>query len=253
MLNLSYKNLRCDLKPCFLSLGILKEDESIDADELYGMWIAQGLISNEDKGQDETLMDVAEHYLRELASASIVQVETNDLVPSVKWACGLHDVVRELCLKVGKKEGAGVKLLDYEGGKFSTSLQDALTEARHLSIHFNKKFESVDEGLTSTGGEDAGKHLRSLRVSNDVHWEETDDFGTIKFPPQSILNFKKFKFLRELVIVRFSFDCGKLPKGITNLVLLRCLRLQDCKLDELPRSIRNFVYLETLDLEFQMC
>lgn len=119
VLNLSYKNLRCDLKPCFLSLGILKEDGIIYADELYGMWIAQGLISNEDKGQDETLMDVAEHYLHELASASIVQVEGNDLIPSIKWACSLHDVVRELCLKVGKKEGTGVKV--YEGGKFITS------------------------------------------------------------------------------------------------------------------------------------
>lgn len=122
-----------------------------------------------------------------------------------------------------------------------------MTEARHLSIHFNKKLE--DEGLTSTGGEDAGKHLRSLRVLNDVNWEDVDEYGTIKFPPQSIVDFEKFKFLRELVIVGFNFKDGKLPKGITNLVLLRCSRLQDCRFDELPSSIRNLVYLETLDLQ----
>ena len=111
VLNLSYESLPYYLKPCFLYMGILfNEDETIDAGHLYKMWIAQGMISHENIGdKEDTLMDIAELYLSELASRSLVQVEimfTYDVSNRTRKyeTCKLHDVVREL-FEIGEKGG----------------------------------------------------------------------------------------------------------------------------------------------------
>ncbi|KAH6812815.1 hypothetical protein C2S51_021833 [Perilla frutescens var. frutescens] len=111
VLNLSYEDLPYYLKPCFLYLGILKEDEKIRVDDLYRTWIAHGMISDEMIRGEETLEDIAELYLGELASRCMVQVED-------EWRCKLHDVVREFCLSTGKKEEFGVQVLEYRDGNF---------------------------------------------------------------------------------------------------------------------------------------
>ena len=107
-----------------------------------------------------------------------------------------------------------------------------------MAIHFSS---GVEHESTIACGEDTGKHLRYLRLSNLID-------SNIEFPTQSIVDFQKFRLLRDLVIVGFKFAGGKLPRGITNLVHLRFLRLEECKLDKLPSSIRNLVYMDTLDL-----
>ncbi|KAH6809322.1 hypothetical protein C2S51_027105 [Perilla frutescens var. frutescens] len=247
VLNLSYEDLPYYLKSCFLYLGRLREDETIYSANLYRIWIAQGMISQENiRGNEETLMETAEHYLSELASRCIVQVEVEDVIPRQKFrTCKLHDVVRELCLSKGKDEDFGVQILDYQGGKFSTLLQQALsrTKTRHLAIHFKTELELERDELALTSEEDTSKHLRSLEIHGDIIGKTFD-----QFPPQSILDFQKFKVLKSLVIVRFKFAERKLPRAITNLVHLKYLRLQKCELDSLPSSISNLAYLDTLDL-----
>lgn len=249
VLNLSYQNLPYYLKPCFLCLSMFNEDDFIDADILYGMWISQGMISSEHirANDGESLMDIAELYLNELVSRSLVRVNVNDILPRRKYlSCQVHDIVRELCLKLGKKEDFGVQILGYQVGKLSSLIRKALlcTKTRHLAIQVEKDLEVKDEGITINGGEDTGRYLRTLQIYNQLNLES----GLIEFPPQSIVDFNKFRLLRELTVLRFKFVGGKLPRGITHLCHLRCLRLQHCKLEKLPSSIRNFVYLDTLDL-----
>ncbi|KAL1555917.1 putative disease resistance protein [Salvia divinorum] len=247
VLNLSYESLPYYLKPCFLYMGIFNEDETIFAWQLYKMWIAQGMISYENIGDKEvTLMDIAELYLSELASRSIVQVENfydyDVASKNVKYETfRLHDVVRELCLKLGEREHFGVQSLEYQGGKLSTLLREASSHVKmqHLAIHFRS---DVEHELMVAFGEDTSEHIRSVRLSNLV------GSNAVEFPPQSVVDFQKFKMLRDLVIVRFKFAGGELPRGITKLVHLRCLRLQECELDKLPSSMRNLVYMDTLDL-----
>ncbi|XP_047949549.1 putative inactive disease susceptibility protein LOV1 [Salvia hispanica] len=247
VLNLSYESLPYYLKPCFLYMGILNEDETIGALELYTMWIAQGMISYENIGdKEDTLIDIAELYLSELASRSIVQVGINldyDVASrNLKYnACKLHDVVRELCLKLGKREDFGALSLKYEGGKLSTLPREASSHMKiqHLAIHFRSE---VEHEPAVACGEDTSKHIRSLRLTNLIK------SNVFLFPPQSMVDLQKFKLLRDLVFVRFKFAGRKLPRGITNLVHLRNLRLEECELDKLPSSIRNLVYLDTLDL-----
>ncbi|XP_073026577.1 LOW QUALITY PROTEIN: putative disease resistance protein At1g50180 [Primulina eburnea] len=100
VLNLSYNILPYHLKLCFLYLGFFPEDKNINVEDVYLIWMAEGLISSDDKGRNETLRDVAEHYLNELASKCMVQVKMD-------WgykSCHLHDLVRDLCLSKGKEE-----------------------------------------------------------------------------------------------------------------------------------------------------
>ena len=212
VLNLSYQDLPYCLKPCFLYLGRLKEDETIYAPDLYRMWIAQGLISDENvKENGVTLTDTAELYLSELASRCIVQVETEDVIPKQK---------------------------------FSTLLQEALSRAktRHSTIHFKTEVQVEPDELTITCAKDGSKHLRSLEILFDI------EKNTTEFPPQCIVEFRKFKLLRGVVILRFKFVDKKLPKGITDLVHLRYLRLREYEFDSLPSSISNLAYLDTFDL-----
>ncbi|XP_057778260.1 probable disease resistance protein At1g58602 [Salvia miltiorrhiza] len=242
VLNLSYESLPYYLKSCFLYMGIFQEDEDIYVNNLYRMWIAQGMISTGDK--DKTLMEIAELYLGELASRSIVQVEIYDgVAPGIKyWSCKLHDVVRELCLKLGRSEDFGVQSLEYQSGKASSH-----RKIRHLAIYFRKEVQVEPDELTLTWGEDSSEHLRSLQMFNHI-----DSGVVVEFPPQGIVDFQKFKLLRDLVMVGFKFEGRKLSKGIASLVHLRRLRLEKCEFDKLPSSIRNLVYMDTLDLTYSM-
>lgn len=97
-------------------------------------------------------------------------------------------------------------ILEYKDGKLSGIPRVAV--ARFLVIHFRNKYD----GLTDTSGEDPGKDLKSLRMICDVQ----TDVRVIQFPPQSMVDFKRYKFMRELVIVSLKFERGKLPRGITN-------------------------------------
>ena len=76
VLALSYQDLSCHLKPCFLSLGHFPEDYEILADTLVQMWVAEGIIPGipyKEMGE-ETLEDVAEAYLDEPIGRCMVQV-----------------------------------------------------------------------------------------------------------------------------------------------------------------------------------
>ncbi|KAL2223590.1 UNVERIFIED_CONTAM: putative disease resistance protein [Sesamum indicum] len=103
ILDLSYNVLPYNPKPCFLYLACFKEDKKIDTEKLYLLWIAEGMISSEDKGRGESLRDVAERYLFELANRFMVQVEIDELPLYNRFkSCRLHDMIRDLCLSKGK-------------------------------------------------------------------------------------------------------------------------------------------------------
>lgn len=250
VVNLSYEDLPYYLKPCFLYMVQFKEDEFIFADDLYRMWIAQGMISHDNsyQGKDESLMDVAELYLSELVSRCIVQVEVeDDAIPGHKYRkCKLHDVVQELCFPLAKKEDLGIQILDYQGGRFSTLLHQSLSagiKARYLDVHFGKKIDlELEYGASAViSDEDSKKHVRSLRLINHVHGE------TIEFPHTTV-DLHEFKLLRALVFKRFNFAGRRSPRGIGDLIHLRYLCLRECRLTELPSSISNLAWLHTLDL-----
>ncbi|KAF5934483.1 hypothetical protein HYC85_030654 [Camellia sinensis] len=78
VLALSYHDLPYQLKPCFLYFGHFPEDYEIDAERLYHLWIAYGIIVDDDRVGDETILDVAKRYLGALAQRCMVQVQVKE-------------------------------------------------------------------------------------------------------------------------------------------------------------------------------
>jgi len=73
VLGLSYNDLPCHLKPCFLYLGHFPEDFEIPTEELIQMWMEEGFIWLGEDSED-TMEHEGEQYLRELMQRSMVQV-----------------------------------------------------------------------------------------------------------------------------------------------------------------------------------
>ncbi|WOG94597.1 hypothetical protein DCAR_0313893 [Daucus carota subsp. sativus] len=102
----SYNDLPPQLKPCFLYLGKFGEDEQIEAETLYQLWIAEGMVLSTDKREGETMMQVAESYMGELVHRSMVQVTYQDMENSCTKikSSSLHDLMRDLSLYQAKAE-----------------------------------------------------------------------------------------------------------------------------------------------------
>ncbi|KAG9133067.1 hypothetical protein Leryth_023974 [Lithospermum erythrorhizon] len=93
ILALTYDDLPFQLKPCFLYLNKYREDEDIK------IWIAEGMVSIEDRiGDDETMMDIAERYLGELVERCLVFVEQEEVTFFRRFkSCHLRDLMRDMC------------------------------------------------------------------------------------------------------------------------------------------------------------
>ncbi|PIN26721.1 Apoptotic ATPase [Handroanthus impetiginosus] len=228
VLDLSYNVLPYYLKSCFLYLGCFKEDEEINTERLYLLWMAEGLIAAEEKGQNETLRDVAQRYLNELAFRCMVQVRRDDIsegkfstVYNKFTSCRLHDLMRDLCLKKGEEEGF-IKVMDLsQEGNTATANNNNI---RRLAI-------LGDYGVVL---EEINTCLRSLLVTRGSHI--TSDF-------------KKIKFLKTLKLEKCEFEDGKLPSEVGKLIHLKYLSLFESNVEELPLSVCYLPYLQTLDLQ----
>ncbi|KAL0341492.1 UNVERIFIED_CONTAM: putative late blight resistance proteinR1B-14 [Sesamum calycinum] len=100
ILALSYENLPIHLKSCFLYMRAFREDEEIKVSKLTKLWIGEGFLK---PVRGKTLEEVAIEYLKNLADRNLVLIPewTERGKPKV---CGIHDLLRDLCLKEADKE-----------------------------------------------------------------------------------------------------------------------------------------------------
>ncbi|KAL8048381.1 hypothetical protein ABFX02_07G060800 [Erythranthe guttata] len=235
VLDLSYNVLPYYLKPCFLYLGCFPEDKEIDTERLYLLWMADGLIPYEEKGKNETLRDVAERYLSELASRCMVQVQRDEY--SIAYnkfkSCRLHDLMRDLCLSKGEEKGF-LKVIDLP--KQTLDAPSAHT-TRRLVIRCD--WQSNDY-FTNPG---VTKNLRSLLL-----WKERFCIALKIGFKGSGTDFNKLKCLRTLSLEKGQFV---LSNEIGKLIHLKYLSLLGSRVEELPLSISNLTNLHTLDLRMR--
>ncbi|XP_057774782.1 putative late blight resistance protein homolog R1C-3 [Salvia miltiorrhiza] len=99
ILSLSYNHLPPHLKPCFLYMGAFKEDSEIRVSKIIKLWIAEGFVRP--KGA-QILEEVAEGYLKELIDRNLLSIRNHRHNGKIR-SCGVHDLVRDLCLKVVSK------------------------------------------------------------------------------------------------------------------------------------------------------
>jgi hypothetical protein len=256
ILELSYSDLPYYLKPCFLYLSKFREDADMDAEGLYQLWMAESMVMSNGKGEGETMMDVAESYLGELAQRTMVQVQLNDGqgYEFKKFnSCRMHDMMRELCLSKAKEEDffQTVDLENEDGvGSDSSSIS-----ARRAVIYF--KSQDFGSSVVSINKK-SGRRLRSLLLLNDG---ETTYAG--RMPRMVKSHLSDFRLLRSLAIEQFSpsqthlsikvvidiiSDYFTLPNAIGTLIHLRYLSLEKSIFIMFPTCIEKLIHLQTLVL-----
>ncbi|GMQ10703.1 hypothetical protein CsSME_00053602 [Camellia sinensis var. sinensis] len=241
VLALSYHDLPYELKPCFLYFGHFPEDNGINAERLYHLWIGDGIIVDDDRVGDETIMDVAKRYLGALAQRCMVQVEVHKYPERINY-CRIHDLMLELCLSKAKmNDFLGIIHLQCEtdlANCFSTTASTTTApKIRKLAIHLNGDVERVVLPKLETI-----KHLRSILFCNSM-----SVFGEPKIELNSHL--KYFKLLRNLDLEGLKFD-EKSVESIGNLISLRYLSFRGCLIPKWHSSLCKLKYLQTLDLRF---
>ncbi|XP_058112956.1 putative disease resistance protein At1g50180 isoform X2 [Magnolia sinica] len=219
ILALSYYDLPGYLKPCFLYFGAFPEDSEISVGELIRMWVAEGFL--QPRGE-EKMEDIAEDYLEELISRSLIQLaewKSNGTTEK----CRIHDLLRDLSISKAKEE----RFLSVYGNIVPSSPNTA----RRLAITSGQVSKSVSLNRSTL-------HIRSLlHLSRETEKLEK---------PQLKFLWGAFKLLRVMDFRHLSLS--SLPDEIGCLINLRYLCLMDTHLERLPSTINSLSNLQTLDL-----
>ncbi|KAL7209539.1 hypothetical protein ACSBR1_031145 [Camellia fascicularis] len=256
VLALSYQDLPYQLKACFLYLGNYPEDFDIDAERLYQLWMAECFISQEERGEDETMIDVAERYLGELAQRCMVQVELQleeySIIRESRGfrCCRLHDLMRDLCLSKAKEENFH-QVIEYghiNQHEHPSSLSmvtsiggNTYSKIHRLVINLDKK----NSNFRLFEQEERAQHIRTILffIGDDCDYPSGEQLTRLS---------KESKFLR---VINFDGNTTgntegtkELPREIGNLILLRYLGLNMTAFTKLSSSIGNLSHLQTLDL-----
>ncbi|XP_057776323.1 putative late blight resistance protein homolog R1A-3 [Salvia miltiorrhiza] len=101
ILRMSYTYLPNYLKPCFLYMGVFKEDRRIRASMLKKLWVSEGFLKPTSNGK--CLETIAQEYLKELVDRNMIIVDKLGSIGNVKY-CKIHDLLRDVCLKEVEKE-----------------------------------------------------------------------------------------------------------------------------------------------------
>ncbi|XP_074358102.1 putative disease resistance protein At1g59620 [Apium graveolens] len=249
VLGWSYNDLPPQLKPCFLYLGKFMEDEWIDAENLYQLWIAEGMVLSSDKKEGETMMQVAESYMGELVHRSMVQVRFNDLESSLTKfkSCSLHDLMRDLSLSQAKAEDF-FKVIDTgEGNDLNLNRSVISREAKTRQLVFYLK-RGVEANSYFTKKLNHQQY-RSILIRNMG--------GYYSQPLRSVLYLSYFKLLRVLSLenirhrrrsVLGTFLGSNIGSVLGSLIYLRYLSLRGSNLKTVP-WIYKLVLLQTLNLD----
>ncbi|CAI0402581.1 unnamed protein product [Linum tenue] len=217
VLSLSFNDLPYHLKSCFLYLSIFPEDYRIKRMRIIRLWVAEGFMEAK---HGKELEDVAEDYLNELLSRSLLQV--------AEWRSDgraktyrIHDLVREIIISKSREQNFAVVAKD----KNNIMLPDKI---RRLSVH--NTLQNVQQENRSFS------QLRSLFM-----------FGVAEQLPLQALTPSGFMLLNVLDLQGTSLK--NFPVQVMNLYYLKYLSLKNTRVSSVPPYIGKLQLLETLDLK----
>ncbi|XP_073013518.1 putative disease resistance protein RGA3 [Typha latifolia] len=244
VLRLSYQHLPVDLQRCFAYCSVFPKDFRFNRDYLIYMWIAEGLIPN--NNGKKRLEDIGEEYFDNLISKAFFQ-ETYQVIKEggikIK-AWNVHDLLHDLAESVSKyvycrlddgeprKIPEGVRHLsvmttDLAGLiKYSSSIFQHL---RTLNFLFERNSDPNVADLHQVL-----EMLKSIRVLNFVNCH-------LEVLPISTCG---------LIHLRYLNLCNNgikvLPDELGRLHHLQMLILEDLELDRLPTSTNKLINLRHL-------
>ncbi|XP_071918749.1 probable disease resistance protein RXW24L [Coffea arabica] len=195
---------------------------------------------------EETLVEVAEQYLTELVSRSMVQVEVIEFptTTTIRYdSCWLHGLMRELCLMKCIEEDF-LKVVDFQDKSGEVKFWDpnpiiGSNDTYRLAIHTDRYVDG-DAIVTQEISVQQLRSFISINFGQGENWS-----AEIARSPKV---FNKFKYLHVLDFQFYSFGDNKILEVIEELIHLRFLRLCNSNMDELPLGIFNLPFLQSLDL-----
>ncbi|XP_021680447.2 putative disease resistance RPP13-like protein 1 [Hevea brasiliensis] len=224
VLRLSYHHLPSHLKRCFAYCAIIPKDYEFEEKELVLLWMAEGLIQQQD--DKKHMEDFGSEYFRDLLSRSIFQASDTNESRFV-----MHNLVSDLAQKVA--EGTCFRLEDEP----IVAEQYKIERARHCSYIRGycdgiKRFESF-------------YRIKSLRTFLPLSLRRGLESFVANNVPSELLS-----ELRSLRVLSFSgYNITELPDSIGDLKLLRYLDLSNTKIRSLPESTTSLYNLQTLMLK----
>ncbi|KMT06540.1 hypothetical protein BVRB_7g157130 isoform B [Beta vulgaris subsp. vulgaris] len=228
MLALSYDDIPCDLKPCFLYLGVFPEDCQIPTGMLTRMWIAEGLVTS---NEDTSLEDAAMQCLEKLSNRFMIQVVRTNFEGAIK-VIHLHDLLRELCIKKAREQSF-LQINTPIDNSPANGASKMTIQSRRFALHSSTCFPTQVSNLRS---------LVLLTRSSIVH------SAYVSKETVALENLhQNLKLLRLLNLWGIKTLNGALPTQIGSLIHLRYLGIRASNITELPTSIGKLRNLLTLD------
>ncbi|XP_024017732.1 putative disease resistance protein RGA4 [Morus notabilis] len=247
-LKLSYNSLPSHLKHCFAYCSLFPKDYRINVQELIEIWIAQGFIISDSTRQ---LEDIGYEYFMILFWGCFFQeAETGELSPTTIKYCKMHDLMHDLASLVA---GKSIQIFDVNTSNMEL-VENAFEKVCHISLGFADNNSSCQipkllfeqkkmrtfilrdaESLSSSCRDDVVSNFTLLRALS-LHG--------IKTLPKSFGKLDHLRFL-DLSFSRIV----ELPSSITELYYLQTLILCQCKsLVSLPANLQNLINLRRLEI-----
>ncbi|XP_073107013.1 putative disease resistance RPP13-like protein 3 isoform X2 [Elaeis guineensis] len=221
ILGLSYRDLKYNLKLCFLYIAAFPKDYfTISASKLVRLWIAEGLVPQE---QEKTLEETARDWLGELVQRSMIQVVERSVAHGGIKSVRIHDMLR----KVG--------LSDARDNKFLHVCRSDM-DLRQVSTGITSYRAAFHEVINNEVAV-FSPHLRALLGFN-LALKGSAARG----------RFLKGLYLLRVLDLEGARGLKKLPKQIGKMIHLRYLGLKNTGLKRLPSSIGRLLNLQTLDV-----
>lgn len=214
----SYYDLPLHLKSCFLYFGLFPENSIIPTEDLFDLWIAEGLVPcNNDSPPEQ----VAEDYLHQLIDRSLVQVTCRNVAGLVE-SCRVQEFMREIIVKKSRE----LNFCQALDGKDLSHCNGS----RRISI--------------------CGSGENILKIIKDSEQVRSLKLFNIDSLPESFMAaiVPNFKLIKVLGFHNVALD--RLPNDLGKLFYLRYLSLACTNVKELPKSIGMLINLDTLDLRW---
>ncbi|CAL5380207.1 unnamed protein product [Camellia sinensis] len=229
-LRLSYHHLPSHLKRCFAYCSILPKDYEFEEMELVFLWMAEGLLQQQNG--KKRMEDLGVQYFHELQSRSFFQPSNGG--ESLKFV--MHDLINDLAQSV-----AGYTCFKLEDKLKDQEQCTKLKSARHSS-YMQSEFDAIKKFETFYKAE----NVRSLRTFLPLSLSKYKHCCLTSKVPLDLL--PKMKRLRVLSLNGYQICDELIPKSIGDLKHLRYLNFSYTNIKTVPESLGTLYNLQTLML-----
>ncbi|XP_058097019.1 disease resistance RPP13-like protein 4 isoform X2 [Magnolia sinica] len=250
-LQLSYEELPAHLKPCFLCFAMFPEDFEIYVPDMVNWWIGEGFVWGKN---GKTAVEIGEERISELFNRFLILGVVKDTFERSYVWCKMHDMVRDMVIRIAREESFFVRLDCGGSPAFSE-------QSRRLGIVGNTAVESIRNSPTKLRTS-VGMDIQSIEMIAslkaklcEVRWLRVLSLSLSDRNLDGNMAYSDWLgglgSLQHLVYLKIerSSALRSLPDSIGNLRNLRILRLFNCpNLKRLPVSITTLEKLTAIQI-----